>query len=333
MKLSDIYDKLPSAYTERIEEQAAYARIDDYPKLVAKALFGLPPLAIVAAALFLPFNLPINLVIGVILGLVLGFGLPLTFISLRAERRKNQMEKVLPDALKLVSSNIRSGHTIEKAFLLSARDEFGPLAEELRITAMEMYGGNSVEDSLRKLETRVKSELFSETLKLLIDGIQAGGEKADLLESSADDISNSMELLKEIQSSIRMYVIFIIMVAVVGAPILFSVSVYMAEATTNMWEGSEMGDVGGGGMGGVGGQIGFDLSFEAPQVDVGMFETFSYLAIITTNSFAALIISEIRNGNVKQGIKYAPIFSGASVLIYYGVNLGISVALGGGGFV
>lgn len=331
MKLSNIYDNLPSAYTERIEEQAAYARIDDYPSLVVKGLLGIPPIIIAAAGLFLPFNLPINLVIGVIAGLIGGFGLPMTFISLRAERRKNQMEKVLPDALKLVSSNIRSGHTIEKAFLLSARDEFGPLAEELRLTAMEMYGGNSVEDSLKKLESRVKSELFQETLKLLIDGIQAGGEKADLLESSADDIRSSMELRKEIQSSIRMYVIFIIMVAVVGAPILFSVSVYMAETTTNMWEGSDMGDVGGGGMGGVGGQIGFDLSFEAPQVDVGMFETFSYLAIITTNVFAALIISEIRNGNVKQGIKYAPLFSGASVLIYYGVNLGIGTALGGFG--
>jgi len=329
MKLKNIYDALPGAYTERIEEQAAYARIDNYPSLVAKGLLGIPPVIMIVSGLLLPFSLSINLAAGIIMGVIGGFGLPMIFISLRAERRKNQMEKVLPDALKLVSSNIRSGHTIEKAFLLSARDEFGPLAEELRLTAMEMYGGNSVEDSLRKLESRVKSELFQETLKLLIDGIQAGGEKADLLESSADDIRSSMELRKEIQSSIRMYVIFIVMVAVFGAPILFSVSVYMAETTTNMWEGSDMGDVGGGGMGGVGGQIGFDLSFEAPQVDVAMFETFSYLAIITTNVFAALIISEIRNGNIKQGIKYAPLFSGASVILYYVVNLGIGTALGG----
>lgn len=323
--MNRIYSNLPEKYTDRVEEEAAYARIENYPSIVSKGLIGVLVLSL-ASSILLPFSIPINLLITLPIGLVLGLGVPYTFISLRAERRKVRMEKVLPDALKLVSSNIRSGHTIEKAFLLSARDEFGPLAEELRLTAMEMYGGNSVEDSLKKLEARVKSELFQETLKLLIDGIQAGGEKADLLESSAEDIRNSMELRKEIKSSIRMYVIFIIMVAVVGAPVLFSVSVYMAETTTDMWEGSDMGDMGGGGMSS---QIGFELSFEAPQVDVEMFEIFSYLAIITTNVFAALIISEIRNGNVKQGIKFAPLFSTASVLIYYGVNYGIGTALSG----
>lgn len=332
--MNRIYSNLPSKYTDKVEREAAYAQIENYPSIVSKGLISIIILSI-AGSIFLPFSLPINLGITVPIGVILGLGVPYTFISLRAERRKVRMEKVLPDALKLVSSNVRSGHTIEKAFLLSARDEFGPLSEELRLTAMEMYGGNSVESSLRKLESRVKSELFQETLKLLIDGIQAGGEKADLLESSAEDIRNSMELRKEIKSSIRMYVIFIVMVAVLGAPVLFSVSVYMAETTTDMWEGSDMGsmgDMGGQGAGGAAGQIGFDLSFEAPQVDVDMFETFSYLAIITTNIFAALIISEIRNGNVKQGIKFAPVFSTASVAIYYVVNYGIGIALSGVGF-
>jgi hypothetical protein len=329
--MNRFYQKLPDFYTDRVESEAHYAKIDTYDSIVTKgfAIFFVASLAV--SLYFLDFSLPVNGVLGALLGLVAGFGIPLTFISLRAERRKTKIENVLPDALRLVSSNTRSGHTLEKAFLLSARDEFGPLAEELRLTAMEMYGGTAVEDSLENLETRVKSELFQETLKLLVDGIKAGGEKADLLESSAEDIRNSMEIREEIQSSIRMYVIFIVMVAVAGAPVLFSVSVYMEDVTTEMWESSDMNMEGPGG-GGVGGQIGFDLSFQAPQVDVAMFRNFAYMAIITTNTFAALIISEIRNGNVKQGIKYAPLFSTLSILLFIGVNSGIGAALGGIGF-
>lgn len=325
MNLEGIYRQLPNAYTDRVESEASYAKIDNYENLTVTGLLILFPLCLVGS-LFLPFQIPVNLGIGFLLGLVAGLGIPITFISLRAERRKVKMEKVLPDALRLISSNTRSGHTLEKAFLLSARDEFGPLAEELRLTAMEMYGGVAVEEALQNLEGRVKSEMFRETLKLLVDGIKAGGDKADLLESSAEDIRSSMEIRQEIQSSIRMYAIFIVMVAVVGAPILFSVSVYMADVTTEMWDDADIGEMD---SGGVGSQIGFELSFDAPQVDVDFFQTFAYMAIIVTNVFAALIISEIRNGNIKSGIKFAPIFCISSVLIFMAVNIGIGTALSG----
>jgi len=325
--IQSIYHALPQFYTERIESEAQYTDIEQHESLTVKGLVGFFLLAIIGS-LFLPYNLSVNVIIGIVVGIISGLGIPLTFISLRAERRRVKMEKVLPDALRLVSSNTRSGHTLEKAFLLSARDEFGPLAEELRLTAMEMYGGVAVEEALRNLESRVNSEMFQETLKLLIDGIKAGGDKADLLESSAKDIRNSMELRKEIQSSIRMYAVFIVMVAVVGAPVLFSVSVYMADVTVDMWEGAEIGDVGED-AGGVGSQIGFDIDFDAPDVDVDFFRTFAYMAIITTNIFAALIISEIRNGNVKNGVKYAPIFCTLSIVIFMAVNIGIGSALSG----
>ncbi len=321
-----LYEKLPKLYKEKLEAEANYASVGQFKAETVNAILTFFILSLVGSLFLMNFSLPVNATIGTIVGIVLGFGVPWMYLSIRAERRKVKMEKTLPDALKLVSSNTRSGHTLEKAFLLSARDEFGPLADELRLTAMDMYGGRAVEDALKEMEGRIKSELFQETLKLLIDGIKAGGDKADLLDSSAQDIRNSLELRDEIKSSIRMYAIFIVMVAVIGAPILFSVSVYMAEVTTDMWDDAEMGEIEGGGMSS---QIGFDIDFDAPQVDVEFFNTFAYMAIATTNIFAALIISEINNGNVKSGIKYAPIFVTVSLLIYTGVNFGIGQALSG----
>lgn len=329
----NLYELLPDSYTSRVEQESVYAAMEDEVEkyTLYGMLFGfISTLAIILY--FAPFILEIKIAVAVVAALIAGPSTPYMYISIKAERRKKEIESILPDAMRLVSANIKSGHTLEKAFLLSARDEFGPLADEMRSTAMEMYGGEPVEESLESLEDRMKSELFQETLKLLRDGIEAGGDTAALLDSSADDIRNSLEIRDEIKSSIRMYTIFIMMAAVGGAPILFSISVYMAERTTNMWSEADIGsmqDMEGGAMGGVGGQMGgFDMSFSAPNVDVALFEEFAIMAIISINLFAALIISEISNGNVKQGIKYVPVFVIISVLLFLGVQSAIAGALG-----
>ena len=41
------------------------------------------------------------------------------------------IEKILPDVLSMVASNIKSGMTIDRALLLSIRDEFGTFKREL----------------------------------------------------------------------------------------------------------------------------------------------------------------------------------------------------------
>lgn len=328
----NLYELIPNRYKDKIEQEALYAAMDDEVEkyTIYGTVFGfISTLAMVLY--FAPFNLPVKIAVAIIASLVAGPATPYMFISIKAERRKKEIESILPDAMRLVSANIKSGHTLEKAFLLSARDEFGPLADEMRDTAMEMYGGKPVEESLQSLEKRMKSELFQETLKLLRDGIASGGDTAALLDSSADDIRNSLEIRDEIKSSIRMYQIFIMMAAVGGAPVLFSISVYMARETTSMWSEADIGsmqDAGGGGMGGMGSQIGFDMSFSSPNVDVALFEEFALLAIISINLFAALIISEISNGNIKQGIKYVPVFILISVLLFLGVQGAIAGAMG-----
>lgn len=328
----NIYELLPQAYKSRIEEESVYAAMSD--EVEAITLYGMAfgfILTLPIIIYFAPFIPKIKIALAVVAALISGPSTPYMYISIKAERRKKEIESILPDAMRLVSANIKSGHTLEKAFLISARDEFGPLAEEMRATAMQMYGGEPVDDSLENLEQRMKSDLFQETLKLLRDGIESGGDTAELLSSSADDIRSSLEIRDEIKSSIRMYTIFIMMAAVGGAPILFSISVYMAKRTTDMWSETGAGGLEGlqeGTASGLGGQMAsFNMSFSPPNVNVALFEEFAIMAIISINVFAALIISEISNGNVKQGIKYVPIFVITSVLIFIGVQGAISGAL------
>ncbi len=314
------YEKLPEPYKEKLELEAKYAAITDIERITATLMLA-TAMVITLGIMLLPYGVLFKFS-ALVLFLALGPAtVPYLVVSIAAERRKNEMESVLPDALLLISANLKSGLSIEKAFLLSARDEFGPLAEELRQTAMEMFGGEPVEESLENMRGRVKSELFKETLKLLVDGLESGGNTAELLESSAEDIRNSLELREEINSNIRMYVIFILMAAVVGAPLLFSISVYMSTTTANMWQDVNMEDME------TGGQLG--LSFQQPNVNTAFFEEFSIMAIIMINFFAGLIISEIKNANIKEGAKYIPVLITISVLLFFAIKGAVGSVMGG----
>lgn len=321
-QIKTIYEQLPEFYKSTIEQEALYAAIDNEERMVI-SLGAFSFMAVIMAIALLPYSSVFKVVAALIFGPITPFLIPYILISIAAEKRKSEMENVLPDALLLVSANLKSGLSIEKAFLLSARDEFGPLAEELRQTAMEMFGGKPVDDALLDMESRIKSELFQETLKLLVDGMQSGGNTANLLESSADDIRASLELQEEISSNIRMYTIFILMAAMIGAPLLFSISVYMSETTANMWSGvnmEEMSQAGG---------AGFSMSFSKPDVDTNFLSDFSLMAIIAINFFAGLIISEIKNANIKEGAKYIPVLITISVTLFFVMKSTIGGAVGG----
>lgn len=321
-QIKTIYEQLPEFYKSMIEQEALYAAIDNKERIVI-SLGGVSFIAVILAIALLPYSLTFKVAAALIFAPTTPFLIPYVLISVAAEKRKTEMENVLPDALLLISANLKSGLSIEKAFLLSARDEFGPLAEEFRQTAMEMFGGKPVDEALLQMENRIKSELFKETLKLLVDGIQSGGNTADLLESSADDIRASLELQEEISSSIQMYTIFILMAAMIGAPLLFSISVYMSETTANMWSGVNMDKMSQAGSGG------FSMSFSKPDVDTGFLSDFSLMAIIAINFFAGLIISEIKNANIKEGVKYIPVLITISVTLFFIMKSTIGGAVGG----
>lgn len=314
-----LYKLLPDKYTDLIDRNARYGKVSGYEFLVEISILVAIAASVTVAVLpFLALRLRIIVLAS---GPPLGFFLPYAYVMLAAEKRKDEIERILPDALLLISANIKSGLTVDKALLISARNEFGPLAKELRITAMQMFGGKSLEQALNNLKGRSNSEVFDEVIKLLVDGVKSGGNLSDLLESSAQDIRKTLNLRQEIASNVRMYVVFILMAALFGAPLLFAISNYLTSTTAQMWGTTnvDFSELPTSGL--------FDI--QQPNFRPEFFRDFSLAAIIITNLFAALIISEIKNGTVKQGIKYIPIFIIISLLIFFTVNHLVGTMVGG----
>jgi len=84
--------------------------------------------AIICSSLFyfLKINMAYSLLVFILMNIFFYFR-----VSLMASARIKKMENVFPDVISLMASNLRSGITVDMAFLLSARPEFKPLDEEI----------------------------------------------------------------------------------------------------------------------------------------------------------------------------------------------------------
>ncbi len=246
------------------------------------------------------------------------------YLTMGADSRAKQIETLLPDGLQLISSNMRAGMTLENAVWSSAVPEFGPLRDEIRKVSADTFAGKSIEQSLRAMGTRVRSNIVDRTIKLIAEGIHLGGEMAPLLEEVSDDIRSTQNLQKEIETSTTMYALFIVFAAVIAAPVLFSVSSFYSQMNEDITS-KQAASFKGGNLPSAAGVPSIGLGSRGSQgekITAAEIQSFSLGAITLTTFFAGLILGQIRTGNWANGLKYSPIFVIVALTLY---SLGTAV--------
>lgn len=230
-----------------------------------------------------------------------------------ADSRAGIVETILPDALQIISANMRSGLTPDRAILASARPEFGPLEAELKKVAKETLSGRSFEDSMRGITKRIKSNMFQKTVDLIVEGLAKGGSLTTLLDSIADDVRQAKLVKGEIKSFVIMYGIFIFFAAAIGAPLLYSVSTFMVQTLNNL--GSNVGDIDAISSGSTALSL---FKFQQSSITQDFLIQYSVVAIIVTSIFGSLIIGLIQDGTEKAGLKYIPVMMAVAFSIFLG---------------
>lgn len=186
--------------------------------------------ALVGASAF--FFLGLNLIFVAIAALA-SFGfvwlIVYAILNLMADKRTDEVESTLPDVLQIVSANISAGMTPYNALWVSARKEFGALAEEIKIAQKETLGGKSFAEALSDMGQRVRSNVLQRTVRLLVQGMKAGGELPNILQGIGNDIRQMRLLQKEMSASTMSYTMFILFGMILGAPLLFSVSIQFVD--------------------------------------------------------------------------------------------------------
>lgn len=231
-------------------------------------------------------------------------------VDLKIYTRKIAIEDVLPDFLQLTASNINAGMTIDRALWFAVRPRFGVLAKEIEIVAKETMSGADLKTALEKFAARYDSVILKRSINMLNEGIEAGGKIGDLLNRIALDIQEQKSLLREMAANVTTYVIFITFAAVIAAPVLFALSGVLLQVIQNL--GTVLSPTTK-----IASSVNIPLSFTGAGVSQSDFKIFAVVSLAITSFFSAMMISTIKKGNVKSGVKYIPIFIGISLVFYF----------------
>ncbi len=232
-------------------------------------------------------------------------------------------EKVLPDALQLIASNIKSGLTTERALIVSARPEFGPLSDELRDASRKMLAGARMEDVLLDIPKRLKSKTIERTMWLLSNGIKSGGQIANLLLQLGDDLRDEQALKQEISANVSMYVMLIVVSAALGAPMLFGISSFIVGVLTEQTSQLNIDEAAmtqASARSPIGGFIGVPKS----NIDPEFVTFFSQIALLATVVFACLTIGVINTGRKIDGMKMFPFIFVVAFVAFHVIRSGLA---------
>jgi tight adherence protein B len=131
-------------------------------------------------------------------GLVISF-LPLGFVFFMRGRRFAKFEQLLPEALDLMVSALRAGHSLNAALGLVSRECEEPIRGEFQVCFAEQNFGLELSTALENLTVRVPlQDLRIATTAILIQK-ETGGNLAEVLNKTSEVIRERFRLKRQIK--------------------------------------------------------------------------------------------------------------------------------------
>ena len=133
------------------------------------------------------------LISGVVLGL-----LPIAWVFLKRARRFGACEKNLPEALDLMVSGLRAGHSLLAAMALVSRECPEPVKSEFKIAFEEQNYGLEMKLALENLLNRVPLQDLKITATAILIQKESGGNLAEVLDKTSHVIRERFRLKRQI---------------------------------------------------------------------------------------------------------------------------------------
>ncbi len=136
----------------------------------------------------------LSLVVGAVLG-----ALPMSLVLFKRSRRFGQFEKNLPEALDLMVSGLRAGHSLLAAMALVARECPDPVGSEFRICFEEQNYGLEMKTALENLLERVPLQDLKIAVTAILIQKESGGNLAEVLDKTSYVIRERFRLKRQIR--------------------------------------------------------------------------------------------------------------------------------------
>ncbi len=263
------------------------------------------------------FSVVFWLLLWVVFGFILFYSLSTiivrVYLNYRIFKRRLQVEKLLPEFLRLVATNYRSGLPLDKALIKSSKKRFGVFSDEIEIVAKNSRVNGDLAKALEIFGKKFESKVLEQAVNAIAVSIRTGSNISSLLEEIASNITKMRNMRSSMAANVKNYVIFIVVAGIIIAPLMFAMSFQMSETINSVRE-----------------KIALKNDVASPSslpsfgslssdggVDPGDFDFFAILMLLTNSVISGLVISMIKHGNVQQGFKNIPVFIVVSIIIYY----------------
>ncbi len=143
---------------------------------------------------YLRFNV---FLFGVLAGLVVGAA-PIGYVLMLRKRRFASFEKGLPEALNLMVSALRAGHSLIAAIGLVARECTEPIKSEFKICFEEQNYGLEMKTALDNLIKRMPLQDLRMVATAIMIQRESGGNLAEVLEKTAHLIRERFRLKRQV---------------------------------------------------------------------------------------------------------------------------------------
>jgi tight adherence protein B len=153
------------------------------------ALFIIPAYAVLQYV----DSIPVALGAGVLLGFA-----PFGWVLFKRSRRFNAFEKGLPEALDLMVSGLRAGHSLLAAMALVARECEDPIGPEFKLCFEEQNYGLEMKAALENLLVRVPLQDMKIVSTAIMIQKESGGNLAEVLDKASNIIRERFRLKRQI---------------------------------------------------------------------------------------------------------------------------------------
>lgn len=115
--------------------------------------------------------------------LAVGIGLPILFLSHRAQKRKVKIQAQFPNALDIFVRGLKAGHPIASALALLAHEMEDPIGSEFGLITDEVSYGADLRDALQEMADRWELQDMQMFVVSLAVQHETGGNLAEILEN------------------------------------------------------------------------------------------------------------------------------------------------------
>jgi len=136
---------------------------------------------------------------GVVFGALAAFYFLNVYLNSRANSRAVKFGTELPQALAIVASGLRSGITFHSAFAATANQDRGEVGNQFRRAIAEVQFGSTLEDALRRVSQRMKSDDLAWLVLALEIQREVGGSLSGILDGVSATIKSRAEVKREIR--------------------------------------------------------------------------------------------------------------------------------------